>query len=78
MPKGVGYGNVCTLEQPDSIKVRTVCGSHQREVRQGSRAFLLFVIIPPSICRIAFGGDKKQQKKAGRILEALSLNLEAP
>lgn len=36
------------------------CGSLQRGVRQGSRAFLLFVIIPLGICRTAFGGDKKQ------------------
>ncbi len=35
------------------------CGSLQRGVRQGSRTFLLFVIIPRSICRTAFGGDKK-------------------
>lgn len=32
-------------------------------VRQGSRAFLLFVITPPGICRTAFGGDKKQREE---------------
>lgn len=54
------------------------CGSLQRGVRQGSRAFLLFVIIPPSICRTLFGGDKKQQEKVDRLLEPFPLKLEAP
>lgn len=53
------------------------CGRLQRGVRQGSRAFLLFVIIPPSICRTPFGGDKKQQEKAERVLEPLPLNSKA-
>ena len=53
------------------------CGSLQRGVRQGSRAFLLFVIILPSICATAFGGDKKQQERVDRVLEALLVNSEA-
>lgn len=53
------------------------CGSLQSRVRQGSRAFLLFVIIPPSICTTAFGGDTKQQERVDRVLETLLVNSEA-
>lgn len=52
------------------------CGSLQRGVRRGSRAFLLFVIIPPSVCWTAFESDKKQQEKVDSVLEPL-LNSEA-
>lgn len=47
-------------------------------VKQGSRAFLVFVIIPSSICRTSFGGDKKQQERMVRVLGLLLLDSEAP
>ncbi len=45
-------------------------------VRQEPRAFLLFVIIPPSLCRAAFGGDKKQPDRVDS--ELLLPNSETP
>lgn len=53
------------------------CGSLKRGVRQGSRAFLLFVIIPPSVCRTAFGGDKKQQERVD-VFRAAPSQLRSP
>jgi len=48
-------------------------------VRRGSRAFLLFVIAPPRICRTASEGDKKQRGKVdGCFSEPLRHNLGAP
>lgn len=52
-------------------------GRLQRGGQTGIKEFLLFVIIPPRVCRTTFGGDKKQPEKVERVLEPLPINSEA-